>query len=306
MIDLSIVIVSWNTKKILEECLVSVYEQTCDINFETIVVDNDSEDGSADMVAEKFPEVVLIRSPENVGFAAGNNLGFREVKGEYVLLLNSDTIVLNGALQKTLAYARSKSDYGVISCKVLNEDRSLQPNCSMFPSNLNILIQVFWLYKLFPKSKIFGRADMTWWDYADARDVDVIKGCFMLVPRAALEQVGDLDESFFMYSEEVDWCKRFTKANWKLGFFPDAEIIHLGGSSAAKLGPSRARIKDKSTLLYMKKHWSPLSRIIGHTLMISFYALRLPITAVLYWITRKEKFKEIRDNHISGITGLLS
>lgn len=306
MIDLSIVIVSWNTKQILDDCLQSVYEQTKGIEYEVIVVDNDSKDGSADMVEEKYPEALLIRSPDNVGFAAGNNLGFEHVKGRHVLLLNSDTLVLDGALQKTLRYAETKVGYGVISCKMLNEDHSLQPNCSMLPSNINFLFQVLGLYKFFPSSRIFGRAEMTWWNYSDERDVEVLKGCFMLVSKDALDDVGGMDEDYFMYSEEVDWCKRFAQANWKLGYYPDAEVIHLGGSSAAKLGADRARIKDKSSLLYMKKHWSPGQQFLGRSLMVLFYALRLPAAAMLFLLTGQERFKKIRDNHWSGITGLFS
>lgn len=306
MIDLSIVIVSWNTKQILENCLHSVYEQTKDIDFEVIVVDNDSSDFSAEMIEQQFPQVILVKSPKNVGFAAGNNLGFLECTGEYVLLLNSDTIVLAGALQKTIFYAKTRPEYGVISCKVLNEDFTLQANCSMLPSNINFSLQVFGLNKIFPKNRFFGRSDMTWWDYSNERDVEVLKGCFMLVTKSALDKVGGLDERFFMYCEEIDWCMRFAQAGWKLGFYPQAEIIHLGGSSSAKLGADKARVKDTSTLYYMKKHWSLPRRLIGRMLMITFYALRLPVVAILSIVTGKEKFKKIRDNHWSGITGLFS
>lgn len=306
MIELSIVIVSWNTKQITEDCLRSVYEQTRGVEFETIVVDNASDDFSADMVEEKFPQVKLIRSDKNVGFAAGNNLGFKKAVGKFVLLLNSDTLVLDNALEKTIAYARKRPKHGVISCKVLNEDHSLQANCSMLPSNLNFALQVFGLYKVFPRHPFFGRADMTWWDYSDERDVEVLKGCFMLVRKDALEQIGDMDEEFFMYCEEVDWCKRFAHSGWRLGFYPEAQIIHLGGSSAAKLGSDRARIKDTSTIYYMRKHWSSFAQFTGKFLMISFYALRLPMAALLFLITGKSKYQKIRDNHWSGITGLLS
>lgn len=310
MLDLSIVIVSWNTKDILRDCLLSVYEQTKDISFEVIVVDNDSQDDSADMVAEEFPQTVLIRHPENAGFAAGNNIGFKVTKGRYVLLLNSDTIVLDNALKKTLTYADTKPDYGVISCKVLNDDKSLQPNCFMYPSLLNSLFFVTGLYKLFPRSRLFGRQHMTWWDYNNAREVQVIKGCFMLVRKEALDQVGPMDERFFMYSEEVDWCYRFSHKNWKLGFYPDAEIIHLGGISAAKLGGDRALIKDKSTRRFLKKHRSLPTYYITLFFMFVFYCTRLP-GAFLFYLSTKEKdkkqrYKKIIDNHVAGLGGLFS
>lgn len=302
---MSIVIVSWNTREILRDCLLSLYQNPPQSEFEVIVVDNDSADGSAGMVEDDFPNVALIKSPSNVGFAAANNLGFKVAKGDYILLLNSDTIVLGDALQKTLEYAQSKPDYGVVSCRMLNSDHSLQHNCFMLPSLLNSLIFLSGMYKIIPKSRFFGRAEMTWWNYQGEMDVEALKGCFMLVQRRALDEVGGMDERFFMYSEEIDWCYRFSKKGWKLGYFPGAEIVHLGGASAAKLGPDRALIKDKSNVLYMRKHYSYPRYIAGYALMILFYVSRLPGVALLSVISNKPEYKKIRDNHISGLKGLL-
>lgn len=304
MIDLSIVIVSWNTKDILDQCLKSVFDETNGISYEIIVIDNASKDGSCEMVKEKYPDVILIENQDNVGFAAANNIGFTHCKGSYVLLLNSDTIVLNGALQKTLQYADQHPEFGVVSCKILNEDLTLQPNCSMYPSLLNSLFFVTGLYSLFPKSKLFGRAAMTWWNYNDEREVQVLKGCFMLVRKEALEQTGPMDERFFMYSEEVDWCYRFSKAGWKLGFYPDTSIVHLGGVSAAKLGGQRALVKDKSTRRYMKKHWSKPAYAMGLTFMFMFYLSRLPGALLLSFISNNEKYRKRLENHWSGLVGL--
>jgi GT2 family glycosyltransferase len=305
MVTMSIVIVSWNTREILRDCLASIYENAAPEEFQIIVVDNDSADGSAEMVKEQFPKVDLIVNDDNLCFAAANNVGFKIAKGDYILLLNSDTIVLGDALQKTLAYAQSKPDYGIVSCKILNEDHSLQPNCFMLPSFLNSVLFLTGMYKLFPNSKFFGRAEMTWWDYANEIDVEALKGCFMLVRKEALDQVGGMDEQFFMYSEEIDWCYRFSKQGWKLGFYPDASIIHLGGVSAAKLGADRALIKDKSSIRYMRKHYSTPHFYIGYLMMVLFYMSRLPAAAALAAVSKNEKFKKIRDNHLSGLTGLL-
>jgi len=305
-VELSIVIVSWNTKDILRDCLVSVYAETKETDFEIIVVDNASEDGSADMVEQEFPQVILIRHPENSGFAAANNIGFGHCKAEFVLLLNSDTIVLDGALDKTIAYARTVPQYGVTSCRVLNDDKSLQPNCFMYPSILNSTLFVTGLYRIFPKNKFFGRQQMTWWDYNDEKEVQVIVGCFMMVRKEALEQVGPLDEQFFMYSEEVDWCYRFSSQGWKLGFFPGAEIIHLGGASAAKLGGDRALLKDRSSRRFYKKHWSKPAYLVALFLMFCFYATRLPGTILFALATGKQKYRKKVDNHWTGIKGLFT
>ncbi|SMF13278.1 hypothetical protein SAMN02745866_00835 [Alteromonadaceae bacterium Bs31] len=305
MTSMSIVIVSWNTKDILRDCLISVYQNAGDENYQIIVVDNASQDGSAEMVAEEFPQVELIVNDANVGFAAANNVGFKVATGEYILLLNSDTIVLEDALQKTLNYAISRPDLGVTSCRMLNADRSLQANCFMLPSFVNSVLFLTGLYRIFPKNKFFGRAEMTWWNYDEEQEVEALKGCFMLVKREALEVVGDMDEQFFMYSEEIDWCYRFAKAGWKLGFYPGADIIHLGGVSAAKLGPDRALIKDKSSIRYMRKHYSKIHFVAGYFMMILFYLSRLPAVAALSIFSKKPGYKKIRDNHIAGLKGLV-
>ena len=127
----------------------------------------------------------------------------------------------------------------------------------------------------------------------------------MLVKREALSDVGDMDERFFMYSEEVDWCYRFVKAGWKLGFYPDANIIHLGGASAARLGSKRALIKDQSTIRYMKKHWNKPSFVFGYLMMIAFYASRLPVVYVFSLLSNSNKYETVIDNHKSGLKGLL-
>ena len=178
IIDVSIIIVSWNTEEILRNCLKSVYEDGGDVAFEVIVIDNASSDGSAEMIRKNFPQVVLIENSENRGFAAANNQGITIAKGRYVLLLNSDTIVLDKAIEKTLSFADAHRESGIVGCRVLNPDKTLQPTCFMFPSVLNMLLSTTYLYKLFPKSRFFGRERMTWWDRSDTRQVDVATGCF--------------------------------------------------------------------------------------------------------------------------------
>src|SRR5690606_21572354 len=142
-------------------------------------------------------------------------------KGRYLLLLNSDTIVLDNAISKTMQFMEKNPTYGVGSCKILNADRSLQPNCSMQPSLTNLALLVSGLPKVLPQNRFLGRAEMTWWNYSEERSVEVLKGCFMMVRRKAFEDTGEMDPNYFMYSEEVDWCNRFILAGWKLGFFPN-------------------------------------------------------------------------------------
>jgi GT2 family glycosyltransferase len=183
--DVSIIIVNWNTRDILRDCLNSVYGNTKGLEIEVIVVDNASGDGSAEMVRPEFPEVRLIANSDNKGFAAANNQGIKAARGRYVLPLNSDTIVLDDAIARVVCIADDNPEAAVIGCRVLNSDRTMQPTCFMFPSILNMVLSSTYLYKLFPKSKFFGRERMTWWGRNDLRQVDVVTGCFMLVTRSS-------------------------------------------------------------------------------------------------------------------------
>ncbi|MHC4396281.1 MAG: glycosyltransferase family 2 protein [Planctomycetota bacterium] len=288
--DVSIVIVSWNTNDILRKCLLSVCEQTRDIMLEVIVVDNASTDGSTEMVKKNFSSVILIENSKNLGFSTANNQGIAIAKGRYVLLLNSDTIILNDVISKTVSFADNNPDAAVVGCKVLNPDRSLQPSCFMFPSILNMLLSTTYLYKIFSKNKFFGRERMTWWDRSDSRQVDAVTGCFMVVRREAIEQVGLLDEQFFMYGEETDWCYRFKQAGWKVLFTPTGEIIHFGNQSAISRLESMLLQLRGSILIFMKKHHSPMGYAFACVLIFAFFGLRVPIWAVLALIPgRKQK-----------------
>jgi GT2 family glycosyltransferase len=289
VVNVSIVIVNWNTRDILRDCLKSVFEQTKDISFEVIVVDNASSDGSVLMVKSEFPRVVLIENKENHGFAAANNQGMQIAKGRYVLLLNSDTIVLDGAIQKSLAFADQHPEAAVVGCKVLNPDRSLQPTCFMYPSLLNLLLSSTYLYKLFPCSRFFGRERMTWWARDDVREVEVVTGCFMLVRKEAIERVGMMDESFFMYAEETDWCYRFKMADWKLLFTPDTQIIHLGGQSSKAVRPQMIIQLRVGILQFIEKHHNIVYYYLAKVMILLWLAIRIPWWGILYIISKNTR-----------------
>lgn len=280
-LDVSIVIVNWNTRDTLSDCLRSIYEQTNSLDFEVIVIDNASTDGSAEMVKKEFLKVTLIENLQNRGFAAANNQGIAVARGRYVLLLNSDTVVLDKALQKTVSCAEAHPEAAVVGCRVLNPDRTLQPTCFMFPSILNMLLSSTYLYKLFPRSKFFGRERMTWWDRDDVREVDVVTGCFMLVRSKAIEQVGFMDEQFFMYGEETDWCYRFKQAGWKVTFAPVGQIIHFGGLSSKEARVDMLIQLRISILQFMKKHRNWLTYRLACFLVIFFFLVRMPVWACI-------------------------
>lgn len=279
-LDISIIIVNWNTRDILRDCLESVYKQTKGIAFEVIVVDNASSDGSAAMVKAEFLQVILIENTDNKGFAAANNQGMRIAKGRYVLLLNSDTVVLDCAIPKTFVFAEKHPEAAVIGCKVLNPDHTLQPTCFMFPCLLNLCLSSTYLYKIFPRNRFFGRERMSWWNRDDVRQVDVVTGCFMLVRREAIDQVGMMDEDFFMYAEETDWCWRFKKAGWQNLFFPDAQIIHLGGQSSKQVRAKSLIQLRLGILQYFYKNRSYPCYVLSGLLISLFFLIRIPV----WWI----------------------
>jgi GT2 family glycosyltransferase len=304
-IDVSVVIVNWNTVDLLRACIASVFNATRSINFEVIVIDNASADGSVEMVRQEFGKAIVIANAKNVGFATANNQGMAIATGRYVLLLNSDTVVLDGAIEKTIAYADRWPDTAALGCRILNPDRSLQNSCFMFPSLVNLLLFSTYLYRFFPRSRFFGREQMTWWDRDDAREVDVVTGCYMLVRKQAIDEVGMMDSGFFMYAEETDWCYRFKSKGWKNRFTPDAEIVHLGGASAAKLGSRRAQITNASFIRYMNKHWSRCRALVGTCLILLFYVIRLAVLLPKRAIVSSEQDQRMLENHWAGLKDIL-
>jgi len=286
--DVSIIIVAWNVRKFLYDCLKSVYDQTSGIEFEVIYVDNASEDGSVEMVRKEFPQVRIIENEENKGFITANNQGIEIAQGRYILLLNSDTVVLDNAIAKTVAFADAHAEAAVVGCKVLNPSRTLQRNCFMYPSILNLFLYATFLYKIFPKSKFFGRERMTWWDFGDVREVETICGCFSLVRKKAIEQVGLMDPMYFVYGDDPDWCYRFKEAAWKIMFTPVPEIIHYGGQTTRQLATEFGLQKSGSRLIFMKKHRSKLLFPLACLLQAMFFFVRLPYWFVVGLLHRRE------------------
>ena len=250
---LSIVIVNWNTKDMLCECLSSVQNGLDNTDAEVIVVDNASTDGSQQMVKQSFPDVLLIENQANRGFAAANNQGLPVASGRYILLLNSDTIVLGDVLQRSVEYMETHSDVGVMGCRVLNTDGTLQPTCSQFPSLLNLVLLTSGLWKL-PWFDFLDRYQMRRWQRTDERDVDVVSGCYMMVRADAIMEIGQLDEDFFFFGEETDWCRRFQSAGWQLRFAPVGEITHHGGGSVRRLNYQRDLMLSSATVKLHLKH----------------------------------------------------
>ena len=253
--DVSIIIVSWNTRDVLRDCLHSIADQTTRAH-EVIVVDNNSNDGTAEMVSREFPTVTLIANDTNRGFAAANNQGIRIANGRYLLLLNPDTVVLDKAIDTMVDWCDRHPDIGCAGCQVLQAENTIQRTCFADLSPLNLLLTEVGLHNVLPRWRFLGRAEYAWWDRCTERDVDVVSGMFLLVPRHVVEAVGLLDESFFIYAEEADWCRRIRNAGFRCKFTPIARILHRdgGGQSTAQIKPRMYVQLQKSKLIYARKH----------------------------------------------------
>ena len=292
--DVSIIIVAWNVKELLRNCLKSVYEETKGVEFEVIYVDNASEDGSVEMVAGEFGKTKIIRNTENKGFIIANNQGIAIAKGRYVLLLNSDTIVLDNAIAKIVDFADELPEVGVVGGKVLNPDGTLQRSCFMYPSILNTFLSSTYLSRMFPRSVFFGREYYTWWDYDDVREVETIGGCFSLVRKTAIEQVGLMDASYFVYGDDPDWCFRFKKKGWKIMFTPYPKIIHYGGQTTNRMADKFLLQLFGSKLIFMKKHGRRLAFPLACLVTAMFFFLRVPYWLMMGILCQEKKVKSLR------------
>ena len=261
--DLSIVIVSWKVKKLLEECLNSIFNQTKEITYEVWVVDNFSQDGTVEMVKEKFPQVHLIANPKNLGFAKANNQAIRLAKGKFILLLNPDTKILDNALEKIVHFMEENPNCGVVGGKLLNPDGSLQPSVRRFPRFLDqalILLKIHHFLPNLPPLRAYLAKNF---DYDKKQEVDQIMGAFFLIRREVIEEVGLLDENFWIWFEEVDYCQRVKKAGKKVCYCPQAKIIHYFGQSfKQRLSLDKQRIYNRSLSYYFKKHHSFINYLL--------------------------------------------
>lgn len=275
MLDLSVVIVNYNTRDLLRDCLRSAEESRGSISFEIAVVDNASTDGSADMVRTEFPQVRLIASDVNGGYAYANNLGLKAAQqARYYLLLNPDTVLPPSALADMVAYMDGKPDAGIAGPRLVLADGSLDLACRRgFPSPTVSLYRLSGLSRLFPKSRRFGRYNMTYLDPDEQAEVDSVVGAFMMVRAEAMAQAGLLDEAFFMYGEDLDWAFRIKQAGWKVYYNPSVTVLHY--KRAASRHSKRAQYEfQRAMLVFYKKHYAATTNRLLHFLILFGLALR--------------------------------
>ena len=252
---LSVVFLNYNTRDLTRQALNSVLAATEGLAVEIFVVDNASVDGSADMVAEEFPQVKLICNASNVGFAAGNNVALRQVTGEYVLLINTDTIVRQDALRTMVEFLDAHPEAGACGCKILDPDGTLQLDSRRgFPTPLAAFCKMSGLSRFFPKHPLIAHYHMTYLDPEQTAEVEVLSGSCMMVRKAAMDQVGLLDEDYFMYGEDIDWCYRFHQAGWKIYYVPTTSIIHFRGESGRGVPLRILYRKSRAMSIFVNKH----------------------------------------------------
>lgn len=277
--DLGIVIVNWNTCEYLQRCLETVFASTGDFSYRVVVVDNASDDGSAAMVRREFPQAELIASEINGGYPYGNNLGLRHLgyRGagdvaddapRYALLLNPDTEVPHDALIKMVQFMDSRPEIGVAGPKLVLADGRLDVACRRsFPTPMVSLYRFSGLSKLFPKSPVFGRYNMTFADPDDELEVDSVVGAYMQVRREAVEAVGLLDETFFMYGEDLDWAHRIKAAGWKVFYHPRVVVKHVKRAASRKSKKAQFEFQ-RAMLIFYRKHYQNTTPFWLHSLVI--------------------------------------
>lgn len=254
--ELSIIIVNYNTKDLTTKAIESILNRKWKVKYEIIVVDNDSTDGSNKVIKEKFTQVKLINNKENLGFAKANNIGIKQSNGCYILLLNSDTIVKDNTIDQIVQYMEENREIGAAGCKVVLPDGSLDLACKRsFPTPQNALYNALKLDKFFPDNKRFGDYNLTYLDENEINEVDCLVGAFMMIRREVLEEVGLLDEDYFMYGEDIDLCYRIKQAGWKIVYYPEVEITHYKGGGRGKKSYHIIYEFYRSMYLFYNKHY---------------------------------------------------
>jgi GT2 family glycosyltransferase len=265
--DLSIVIVSYNTKDLTRECLQSVYREAEGISVEVMLVDNNSSDGSQRMVETEFPQVKLVRSPVNLGFGAANNVALATAEGRYIVLLNTDAFLSPGSLSIALDHMNKNPRAALGGARLVGRDHSWQPSARMFPHVFSDLLVLTGLAARFPKSRLFGYFDRTWADPLQPSQADWVPGAFSIIRSDVLRSVGFFDPRFFMYGEEVDLCRRIKMAGHQIWYWPDIVVVHIGGESSRNMkdgglpGAQVVNWRMRSTLLYYRKHHGSMARL---------------------------------------------
>ncbi|MCX7610559.1 MAG: glycosyltransferase family 2 protein [Ignavibacterium sp.] len=255
-IDVSIVIISWNMGELLKKCLETIYLYTKNINFEIIVIDNNSEDGTSEMIRTKFPEVVLIKNPKNRGVAPARNQGIERAIGKYIFILDADTELIENSIKKMFDFMEASPEVGIVGCKLVDKNFNLQHSCKRFPTPLALIFRRLERFKFIRESKILKHHTMQDWDHNDIREVDYLIGACQFFRKEVIEKIGMYDDKIFYGPEDIDFCLRIWKAGWKVKFYPFTQIIHHEQRITKKKMFSYISIKHFVGIIYLYKKYN--------------------------------------------------
>lgn len=284
--DLTIIIVNYKTFELTKNAVYSILDKNNHFTYEIIIVDNASNDGSLESLNDYFSNEInrnlikIIANPSNDGFAVANNIAIKESNSDYILLLNSDTVVVDDCLNKSLKYIKENEAIGALGAKVLLENGELDKACKRsFPDIDVSFYRMIGLSKLFPGSKRFGRYNLSYLDENEINEVDALVGAFMLIRREAIQEIGLLDETFFMYGEDLDLCYRIKEAGWKIVYYPESQIIHYKGSSTNKQDKKLIFEFFRAMKIFYNKHYKDKHNFITNKIVFLgidvFYHIKL-------------------------------
>jgi N-acetylglucosaminyl-diphospho-decaprenol L-rhamnosyltransferase len=278
MSDISVILVSYNTIELTKKALGHLFASSHNYEMEVFIIDNDSKDHSADILRREYPNITLIENKKNVGFGRANNQALPYINSRYLLLLNTDAFVEQDTIAKTVQYMDAHPQCGILGVKFLGRDGELQPSCRYFPTPWNIFLNRTGLKRIFKRAKMVD--DMSW-DHASVRDCDWVPGCYFLVRKKAIDQIGLFDPRYFLYYEEIDLCFAAKRAGWHVTYFPYTSVVHLGGESAKSEGEitSAGRqieaLQIESELLYFRKNHGLIVAIANLFLVILSDSIRI-------------------------------
>lgn len=279
--DLSIIIVNYNTKKLTLDCIKSIYKSKTNYQYEILVVDNNSRDDSVRVLKDTFKNIILIQNKENVGFAKANNQAMKISKGRYILLLNSDTIVRENTLDTIIKFMEENDDVGSTGCKVVLPNGELDKACHRgFPTPEASFFYMTGLAKRFPNNPKFNSYHKSYLHMDEIHEIDCLVGAFMMVRRKTIEEVGMLDETYFMYGEDIDWCYRIKKAGWKIYFNPNVSIVHYKGASSRKKPFKIVYEFYRAMFIFHKNHFASKYNMFINLLVYLGITLKLSLAII--------------------------
>jgi len=298
--DLSIIIVNWNTCELLLQCLQSLYETIRNLNFEIFVVDNASADRSVEMVRRLFPEVRLIQNTDNVGFVRANNQAIEHCRGRYILLLNSDTRVLSGAIEESVRFMDKHPTAGITGTRLLNSDGSFQASYSPFPTLWREFLILSGLGRWLIQPNFPSRGPQT--ERGPQQIKGYIEGAYLMARHQAIDQIGGLDERIFMYAEDVDWCYRFHQTGWEIWYLPQAPIIHYGGQSSKQLQGRMEAELYRGRVYFFSKQYGRVAALSLKALIYVLTLIKMVVNGVLRLITNGRigrSFTSLQELHLA-------